>query len=83
LIGALAAGIDPKALPPIFTQIYKEANAQCCVCVKGCDQRRTMADYGTVVGYFPSQATAESAIGALKQAGFHQNQSQQSEPRVQ
>jgi uncharacterized protein (TIGR02271 family) len=33
-----------------------------------------MADYGTVVGYFPSQATAESAISALKQAGFHQNQ---------
>jgi uncharacterized protein (TIGR02271 family) len=33
-----------------------------------------MADYGTVVGYFPSQATAESAISALKQAGFQQNQ---------
>jgi hypothetical protein len=33
-----------------------------------------MADYGTVVGYFPSQATAESAISALKQAGVHQNQ---------
>jgi uncharacterized protein (TIGR02271 family) len=33
-----------------------------------------MADYGTVVGYFPSQATAESAISALKQAGFQQHQ---------
>jgi uncharacterized protein (TIGR02271 family) len=33
-----------------------------------------MADYNTVVGYFPSQATAESAISALKQAGFQQNQ---------
>jgi uncharacterized protein (TIGR02271 family) len=33
-----------------------------------------MAGYSTVVGYFPSQATAESAISALKQAGFHQNQ---------
>ena len=33
-----------------------------------------MADYGTVVGYFPSQATAESAISALKQAGFQQQQ---------
>jgi hypothetical protein len=33
-----------------------------------------MADYGTVVGYFPSQLTAESAISALKQAGFQQNQ---------
>ena len=33
-----------------------------------------MAGYGTVVGYFPSQATAESAISALKQAGFQQNQ---------
>jgi uncharacterized protein (TIGR02271 family) len=33
-----------------------------------------MADYGTVVGYFPSQATAESAISGLKQAGFRQDQ---------
>jgi len=33
-----------------------------------------MADYGTVVGYFPSQATAESAISALNQAGFQQQQ---------
>jgi uncharacterized protein (TIGR02271 family) len=33
-----------------------------------------MAGYGTVVGYFPSQASAESAISALKQAGFQQNQ---------
>jgi uncharacterized protein (TIGR02271 family) len=33
-----------------------------------------MADYKTVVGYFPSQATAESAISALKQAGFQQSQ---------
>jgi uncharacterized protein (TIGR02271 family) len=33
-----------------------------------------MAHTGTVVGYFPSQATAESAINALKQAGFQQNQ---------
>ncbi len=33
-----------------------------------------MADYGTVVGYFPSQVTAESAISALRQAGFQQNQ---------
>jgi uncharacterized protein (TIGR02271 family) len=33
-----------------------------------------MTGYGTVVGYFPSQATAESAINALKQAGFEQHQ---------
>lgn len=33
-----------------------------------------MADYGTVVGYFPSQANAESAISALKQAGFEPHQ---------
>ena len=33
-----------------------------------------MAYDGTVVGYFPSQVTAESAISALKQAGFQQNQ---------
>jgi uncharacterized protein (TIGR02271 family) len=33
-----------------------------------------MAEYGTVVGYFPSQVSAESAITALKQAGFQQNQ---------
>jgi uncharacterized protein (TIGR02271 family) len=33
-----------------------------------------MAGYRTVVGYFPSQATAESAISTLKQAGFQQNQ---------
>jgi uncharacterized protein (TIGR02271 family) len=33
-----------------------------------------MADYGTVVGYFSSQAQAEAAISALKQAGFQQNQ---------
>jgi len=33
-----------------------------------------MAGYGTVVGYFPSQETAESTISALKQAGFQQNQ---------
>jgi uncharacterized protein (TIGR02271 family) len=33
-----------------------------------------MAGYGTVVGYFPSQASAESAINALKQAGFEQHQ---------
>jgi uncharacterized protein (TIGR02271 family) len=33
-----------------------------------------MADYGTVVGYFPSQVQAEAAVNALKQAGFQQNQ---------
>jgi uncharacterized protein (TIGR02271 family) len=33
-----------------------------------------MAQYGTVVGYFSTQADAESAIKALKQAGFQQNQ---------
>ena len=33
-----------------------------------------MAKSGTVVGYFSSQATAESAISALKEAGFKQNQ---------
>jgi uncharacterized protein (TIGR02271 family) len=33
-----------------------------------------MADYETVVGYFSSQAQAEAAISALKQAGFQQNQ---------
>ena len=33
-----------------------------------------MAKYGTVVGYFSTQADAESAIKALKQAGFQQNQ---------
>jgi uncharacterized protein (TIGR02271 family) len=33
-----------------------------------------MADYGTVVGYFSSQAQAEAAINALKQAGFQQNE---------
>ena len=33
-----------------------------------------MAKYGTMVGYFSTQADAESAIKALKQAGFQQNQ---------
>jgi uncharacterized protein (TIGR02271 family) len=33
-----------------------------------------MANNGTVVGYFSSQATAESAISALKEAGFQQSQ---------
>src|SRR3984957_11462629 len=33
-----------------------------------------MADYGTVVGYFRSQANAEAAISALKQAGFEPHQ---------
>ena len=33
-----------------------------------------MANIGTVVGYFSSQATAESAISALKEAGFQQSQ---------
>jgi uncharacterized protein (TIGR02271 family) len=33
-----------------------------------------MANNGTAVGYFSSQAQAESAINALKQAGFQQNQ---------
>ena len=33
-----------------------------------------MAGYGTVVGYFSSQAQTEAAINALKQAGFQQNQ---------
>ena len=33
-----------------------------------------MADFKTVVAYFPSQASAESAISALKQSGFQQNQ---------
>ena len=33
-----------------------------------------MASNDTVVGYFPSQATAESAISALKAAGFEKNQ---------
>jgi uncharacterized protein (TIGR02271 family) len=33
-----------------------------------------MADYGTVVGYFASQAEAEAAINELKQAGFAQSQ---------
>jgi uncharacterized protein (TIGR02271 family) len=33
-----------------------------------------MANRGTVVGYFSTQAKAESAIKALKQAGFQQNQ---------
>jgi uncharacterized protein (TIGR02271 family) len=33
-----------------------------------------MTENNTVVGYFPSQATAESAISALKQAGFYQSQ---------
>jgi uncharacterized protein (TIGR02271 family) len=32
-----------------------------------------MAKYGTVVGYFSTQAEAESAIKALKQAGFQQS----------
>jgi uncharacterized protein (TIGR02271 family) len=33
-----------------------------------------MANNGTVVGYFSSQTTAESAISALKEAGFQQSQ---------
>ena len=33
-----------------------------------------MTSNQTVVGYFPTQATAESAISALKQAGFQQSQ---------
>jgi uncharacterized protein (TIGR02271 family) len=33
-----------------------------------------MTQYGTAVGYFSTQAEAESAIKALKQAGFQQNQ---------
>jgi hypothetical protein len=33
-----------------------------------------MAAYETVVGYFPSQASAESAISELKHAGFKQDQ---------
>jgi hypothetical protein len=33
-----------------------------------------MSEYNTVAAYFPTQASAESAIEALKTAGFQQTQ---------